>query len=192
MAVLLARDPAGHAPLDDPLNVAWLLRALTRCGADEAVTTLLARDPAQTAVIDPFGIPGLLEALRDAGDDATMITLAGRAATFTPLRDLSDVCTLLECLHEIEAAEAWTSSWGAVAARRSSTRSTTVNATQWSAASIGSSDTGPWPPARRNSPSATKPLSSSQRSASGCDQQIWSIQKQQPVGMEPGPLPGHL
>jgi hypothetical protein len=37
---LLARDPAAHAPLDDPPAIADLLNALRKAGADEQANTL--------------------------------------------------------------------------------------------------------------------------------------------------------
>ncbi len=68
VATLLARDPAGHASLDDPLAVALLLGALRAAGAGDAVATLLARDPAGHASLDdPHAVAFLLQALRAAG-----------------------------------------------------------------------------------------------------------------------------
>jgi len=40
---LLARDPAGHARLDNPEAVAELVEALRAAGADDAVGALVAR-----------------------------------------------------------------------------------------------------------------------------------------------------
>ena len=48
-AALLARDPAAHAPLDDPDAVASLLDSLREAGADEQAAALLARDPPPTS-----------------------------------------------------------------------------------------------------------------------------------------------
>ena len=81
VTALLARDPAGHASLDDPGGVAELLRVLRVAGASDAVTTLLARDPAGHASLDnPGGVPALLRVLRVAGASDAVTTLAARAA----------------------------------------------------------------------------------------------------------------
>jgi uncharacterized protein YidB (DUF937 family) len=79
VAVLLARDPAAHAVLDDPIGVALLLDAVREAGADDQVAVLLARDPAAHAVLDdPIGIPALLDALREAGADDQAKVLVDR------------------------------------------------------------------------------------------------------------------
>ena len=49
----LATQAAAHASLDDPGAVAELLRELHAAGAEDAVTTLLARDPARLARSSP-------------------------------------------------------------------------------------------------------------------------------------------
>jgi hypothetical protein len=43
VTTLLARDAAGHASLDNPGDVAFLLRELGEAGASDAVTALAAR-----------------------------------------------------------------------------------------------------------------------------------------------------
>ncbi|HSS88610.1 MAG TPA: hypothetical protein VLL69_04770, partial [Streptosporangiaceae bacterium] len=45
-AALLARDPAAHVPLDNPVDVAELLGSLQAADAHEQAAALLARDPA--------------------------------------------------------------------------------------------------------------------------------------------------
>ncbi|MFJ3934376.1 hypothetical protein, partial [Streptomyces sp. NPDC090029] len=66
--VLLTRDPAAHAALDDPYAVAWLLRGLREAGAHEQARVLLARDPAAHAALDdPYAVAWLLRGLREAG-----------------------------------------------------------------------------------------------------------------------------
>ena len=45
VAALLARDPSGHASLDDPDYVGRLLDSLREAGAHEQAAALLARDP---------------------------------------------------------------------------------------------------------------------------------------------------
>jgi hypothetical protein len=58
-----------------------LLRTLRETGAGDAVTTLLARDPAGQANLDyPDDVGRLLWELRGAGDGDAACTLAGRAA----------------------------------------------------------------------------------------------------------------
>ncbi len=64
---LLARDPAGHASLDDPRAVAVLLQALGEAGDGDAVTTLLARDPAGRQPRRPGGRRLAAGALGEAG-----------------------------------------------------------------------------------------------------------------------------
>jgi hypothetical protein len=44
-AVLLARDPPAHAPLDDPTAVAHLLSALREAGAEQQASALIDRLP---------------------------------------------------------------------------------------------------------------------------------------------------
>ena len=71
----------GHINLRDPLAVARLLGELRGAGADDAVRTLLARDPAGHADLDdPAGVYWLLRALRAAGASDAVHTLATRAA----------------------------------------------------------------------------------------------------------------
>jgi len=61
--------------------VAWLLEELRAAGADDAVQTLLARDPAgQARLDDPHDVARLLTALRAAGADEAARALAARAA----------------------------------------------------------------------------------------------------------------
>ena len=76
MAMLLARDPAEHADLTDPGQIAQLVRELRLAGDEQALTVLLARDPAQHADLTdlegPYGVIRLLEELRAAGADQTI------------------------------------------------------------------------------------------------------------------------
>jgi hypothetical protein len=77
--VLLARDPAAHAALDDPGGVAFLLENLRAAGADEQAAVLLARDPAAHAALDSSGAAALLlGSLREAGAHDQAAALAGR------------------------------------------------------------------------------------------------------------------
>ena len=67
-AALLARDPAAHAPLDNPYGVAILLGSLRAAGAHDQAAALLARDPAAHAALDnQYGVAILLGGLRAAG-----------------------------------------------------------------------------------------------------------------------------
>jgi hypothetical protein len=67
--------------LDDLGSVAVVLRALREAGADDAVRTLLDRDPAAHASLDdPDSVAWLLRALSEAGADDAVRTLADRAA----------------------------------------------------------------------------------------------------------------
>jgi uncharacterized protein YidB (DUF937 family) len=102
--VVLARDPAGRARLDDPGNVAWLLEELRAAGDGDAVQTLLARDPAgQVRLDDPHDVARLLMALRAAGADQALTSLATRAAAGASLEDPPGVARLLR---ELQAAGA--------------------------------------------------------------------------------------
>jgi hypothetical protein len=86
--IVLARDPARRARLDDPGNVAWLLEELRAAGTDYAVQTLLARDPAgQARLDDPHDVARLLAALRAAGGGQALTSLATRAAAGASLED---------------------------------------------------------------------------------------------------------
>lgn len=52
VAVLLARDPTGHARLDSPSAVARLLEELRKAGGDEQVAVLAKRAAAHTPLDD--------------------------------------------------------------------------------------------------------------------------------------------
>ena len=47
VAALTARDPATHAPLDDPIPVVCLLKTLRKLGDEQRVAVLTARAAAQ-------------------------------------------------------------------------------------------------------------------------------------------------
>jgi hypothetical protein len=92
---------ARHADLDDPHNVASLLRALHKTGANDAVQVLLARDPTRHASLnDPRGVAILLRALHESGDDGPAHTLATQAANHARLDDPLGVGYLIRSLHE--------------------------------------------------------------------------------------------
>lgn len=104
-AARAAQWAVSHASLHDPEAVADLLRALRLAGADDAVRTLLDRDPAsQVSLGNPFFVgpffvgARLLEALRAAGADDAVRTRAIRAAAQASLDNPSTVIELLEAL----------------------------------------------------------------------------------------------
>jgi uncharacterized protein YidB (DUF937 family) len=108
-AALWAVGQASLASLDDPRAVALLLGALRAAGAGDAVTTLLARDPAgQASLDDPLGVADLLGALRAAGAGDAVTTLLARdpagQASFDYYPD--DVGRLLWELREAGAGDA--------------------------------------------------------------------------------------
>jgi hypothetical protein len=76
---------AAHAPLDDPYEVASLLRTLRAAGAAEWAGALLARDPAAHAPLDnPLAVTVLLGSLRRAAAAEQAAALAARAAVHAP------------------------------------------------------------------------------------------------------------
>ena len=101
---------AGHASLDDPRAVASLLGALREAGASDAVTALLARDPAGHASLDdPGAVAELLGELREAGaGDAVTALLARDPAGHASLDNPWAVAALLEELREAGAGDAVT------------------------------------------------------------------------------------
>jgi uncharacterized protein YidB (DUF937 family) len=106
-AVRAARWAVGRASLDDPWEVARLLEALHAAGADDAVPTLLARDPGGQARLDHrWDLRRLLEALHAAGAGDAVHALAARAAQHASLDDPPYVAWLLRALHAVEAADA--------------------------------------------------------------------------------------
>jgi len=102
LAVLLDRDPAAHADLDDPWAVHSLLRALRGASAARQVAKLLDRDIATQVTFRDTGhlwvtrgVTELLGALREASADEQVAVLAERAATAAPLRNTLDTYILL-------------------------------------------------------------------------------------------------
>ena len=104
-ACALADRAAGHASLDDPGAVASLLRELRAVSADDAVHTLLARDPSGHASFgDPRGVAQLLRELRAvSADDAVRALLARDPASHADLDDPWAVDELLDALGEAGA-----------------------------------------------------------------------------------------
>ena len=60
ITALLARDPAAHAPLDDPYAVTALLGSLRDAGAQEQITALADRAVAHAPLDDPRAVTELL------------------------------------------------------------------------------------------------------------------------------------
>jgi hypothetical protein len=107
VAVLLAREPALHVSLNDPVTVGRLLYALRTLGEDGQAAALIARDPATHVPIDDgFAVGMLLDGLREAGADGQADVLAERAATGTSLDDPSNVARLLQALRRAGADNA--------------------------------------------------------------------------------------
>ena len=104
-----ARWAVGHASLDDPWAILWLLRTLREAGAGDAVTTLLARDPARHADVNhPQVVFEWLGALRAAGDDDAATALATRAAGYVSLENTGTVAVLLKMLRQVGVGDAVT------------------------------------------------------------------------------------
>jgi uncharacterized protein YidB (DUF937 family) len=102
-----ARWVLNHASFEEPSDVALLLRELWEAGADEAVCTLLSRDPAGSVSLeDPWGIGMLLEALRLTGAEEAVRSLTTRAGSCVSLESTQGIGTLLTSLHEAGADEA--------------------------------------------------------------------------------------
>jgi uncharacterized protein YidB (DUF937 family) len=80
-AVLLARDPAAHATLDDPGGVADLLDSLLEAGAERQAAVLAERAAAHATLDDPGGVADLLASLREAGAYEQAAALTGRLPT---------------------------------------------------------------------------------------------------------------
>ncbi len=77
-AALLARDPAAHAALDNPGDVARLLGSLREAGADEQAAALASRAAAHAALDDPRGVAFLLDSLQVTGAREQAAALADR------------------------------------------------------------------------------------------------------------------
>jgi hypothetical protein len=81
---LLARDPAGHASLNDPGAVAVLLRELRAAGARRRGHRPGHPAAAQASLDDPLAIARLLEELRAAGADDAVTALLAATPPATP------------------------------------------------------------------------------------------------------------
>ncbi len=96
-----------HAPLDTPGAVANLLYSLQGTGAQDQVTTLLARDPATQIPLDHArDVAQLLDWLREAGAQDQVTTLLARdPAADADLDDPVAVALLLDSLRKAGAQD---------------------------------------------------------------------------------------
>jgi hypothetical protein len=95
-----------RAGLDDPDEVAGLLRALREAGASDAATALGHRAAAHATLDDRgFVATGLLRALSEAGASDAATALGHRAAAHATLDDLLQVLGLLTVLREVGASD---------------------------------------------------------------------------------------
>ena len=97
-----AQWAVGHISFEDPWALGGLMEELREAGADDAVRTLLDRDPAaHVSVDDPSTLAWLLGELREAGDGDAVRTLLDRdPAAHARLDDPRAVAWLLRQLRE--------------------------------------------------------------------------------------------
>ncbi|MFE2823391.1 hypothetical protein ACFXGZ_09740, partial [Streptomyces sp. NPDC059271] len=102
-----AQWAATHADLNDSSEVAALLNALRKAGADEQASALIARNPAAQADLhQPFAVAGLLDALREVGaDEQASALIARNPAAQADLHQPFAVASLLLALQEVGADE---------------------------------------------------------------------------------------
>ena len=102
---MLAGRAASDAAVDDPYDVAELLRELINVRAEEQAATLAARSAAHTALDNLHAVARLLQVLDEAGRTEQVAVLADRAAVSGPIEDLWAVIELLHTLRDIGANE---------------------------------------------------------------------------------------
>jgi hypothetical protein len=103
--VLLARDPAAHASLDNPGGLASLLEMLRWYEDNDAAAALASRAAAHASLDSALGIDSLLDSLRRAGPNYAA-ALASRAAANASLDNPEDVTSLLGELRGAKASDA--------------------------------------------------------------------------------------
>ena len=104
---VLADRAARQVPFDHVWGIADLLTVLQQTGDQEALATLLGRDPAgQVSLNKPLGIPRLLEALEETGATQAVATLVNRVAYQLPTDHPYEVAGALQALEKIDANEA--------------------------------------------------------------------------------------
>ncbi|MEU8326003.1 hypothetical protein AB0C33_47230 [Nonomuraea sp. NPDC048881] len=105
LATLLARDPAAHTPLDDLVQVAWLLESLWAVGAEKQVEVLAERAVAQDS-LNSHALAVLLNHLGEIGaHDQIAALLAGNPAARVLLDDARGVANLLASLWTVGAGK---------------------------------------------------------------------------------------
>jgi hypothetical protein len=110
LAFLVARGPAVHASLDEPIAIANLLYALEQAGAPEQADILAARAARHVSLSRLDAVTDLLSHLREQGEtlqEAAVYAavLAERAVRDAPLHDPGAVAALLKELHKMNARE---------------------------------------------------------------------------------------
>jgi hypothetical protein len=106
IAVLLARDPAAHARLDDLPSVAELIKQLWLGQGREQAMSLARRTAAAAAIDEVDGVCELVEVLRRMEGTEPLAALLARApALHVPLNDLLDLVKLLTSLYKAGAEE---------------------------------------------------------------------------------------
>jgi hypothetical protein len=105
IALLMAREPAAHVRIDEPLFVADLLRKLREVGAADQTAILAARASAESPVDRGTYLATLIQALREAGAADHAAALARRAAQNIALDDPGEVASLLGGLAEAGLTE---------------------------------------------------------------------------------------
>jgi uncharacterized protein YidB (DUF937 family) len=107
-ALAFASQAASRMSLDEPQAVVELLAELRQSGADDAVRTVLARDPAAHVKLeDPQAVAGLLDELREVGaHDAVRTLLARDPAAHVKLEDPQAVAGLLRTMRQAGATDA--------------------------------------------------------------------------------------
>jgi hypothetical protein len=106
VAVLLARDPAAHARLDDLLGVAELIKQLWLGQGREQAMSLAGRTAAGANIDDLDGVCELVEVLHRIGATEPLATLLARdPAMNVPVNDLLDLAKLLTSLYKAGAEE---------------------------------------------------------------------------------------
>jgi hypothetical protein len=106
IAVLLARDPAAHARLDDLPGVAELIKQLWLGHGREQAMSLAGRTAAGANIDDLDGVCELVDVLRRMGATEPLAALLARAPAMNmPLNDLLDLAKLLTSLFKAGAEE---------------------------------------------------------------------------------------
>jgi hypothetical protein len=104
VGALLARNPAAHAPLDDPYRAVGLLDSLHKAGAHDQAAALAARLVTYVPLADPGRVASLLRSLRETGAREQVAALLARdPAAHAVLGHWSDTTDLLDSLRQAGA-----------------------------------------------------------------------------------------